>query len=435
MSSEAVTIKAFRFQMRTRPGIESKLRRFAGMGRWVWCKALAEQRARYARGEKYAGHAEMCKWLTGWRNELETSWLSEGPIHPQQQVLKRLDDAYRQFFANVKAGKTGRAAGFPKFKRYGEDPGIRFPDPKQFSIDADNGRIKLPKLGWIRLRRSQPVVGGLRNVSLTCESGKWFASIQVKISMVATARDIAPSLGIDLGLTAFAATSEGEIVAPLRALAKQQRRLKFAQRAVSRKKKGSCNRRKAIAKLGAAHRKIALQRADWLHKLTTSLADRHAVIAIEDLKVKNMSSSAKGSAEAPGKKVRQKAGLNRSILDASWSEFRRQLEYKTTWRGGLVIAVNPAYTSRTCRLCLHESAENRKTQEVFCCLACGHTENADIHAAKNILAAGHAAWLVENSKESSPAVACGGVVRRPRGASRAAAAPAKQEPAEVRSLV
>jgi len=434
MSSEAATIKAFRFQLRTRPGIESKLRRFAGMGRWVWCKALAEQQARHERGEKYASYVDMGKWLTAWRNAPETAWLSEGPIHPQQQVLRRLDDAYRRFFTNAKGGKTGRTAGFPKFKRRGEEPGIRFPDPKQFAIDAANGRIKLPKLGWIRLRMSRPVMGTLRNASLTCESGKWFVSIQVQTSTVTTARDIAPTLGIDLGLTAFAATSEGEIIAPLRALARQQRRLKFAQRAVSRKKKGSCNRRKAIAKLGAVYRKIAHQRADWLHKLTTSLADRHAVIALEDLKVKNMSASAKGSVEAQGKNARQKAGLNRGILDAAWSEFRRQLTYKTEWRGGQVIAVNPAYTSRTCRLCLHESSENRKTQPVFCCAACGHTEHADIHAAKNILAAGHAAWLVENSKELSPTVACGGVVRRPRGASRAAAAPEKQEPTDVRSL-
>jgi putative transposase len=224
------------------------------------------------------------------------------------------------------------------------------------------------------------------------------------------------------------------MVEPLQALKKQQRRLKHAQRAVSRKKKGSANRKKAIQRIFNIHRRITHQRSDWLHKLTTDLANRHAVIAIEDLKVANMSASAKGTAEAPGKNVRQKAALNRGILDAAWGEFGRQLTYKLEWRGGRVILVNPAYTSRTCRLCRHESAENRKTQSVFSCVACGHTENADIHAAKNILAAGYAVWVKDGALPASSADACGGVVRRPKRASAGAAAPTKQEPTEAMLL-
>ena len=170
-------------------------------------------------------------------------------------------------------------------------------------------------------------------------------------------------------------------------------------------------RKKAVNRLGNIHRRIAHQRADWLHKLTTDLADRHAVIAIEDLRIKNMSASATGTVDAPGRNVRQKAGLNRGILDAAWGEFARQLTYKAEWRGGRVILVNPAYTSRTCRICGHECAENRKTQSVFACLACGHTENADVHAAKNILAAGYAVW--EAGRASATLTdACGGAVRR-----------------------
>lgn len=412
-----------------------QLRRFAGMGRQVWNRALAEQRARHARGEKYAGHAEMCKWLTNWRHDPATAWLAEGPVHPQQQVLRRLDEAYRRFFAAAKAGMAGGRGrtGLPAFKRYGDEPGIRFPDPKQFALDHENGRIRLPKLGWVRLRMSQPVEGVARNVSIAREGAKWFASLQVESRETVPALGVAPTLGIDLGLAAFAATSDGALVAPLKALAKQQVRLKRYQRSVARMKKGSANRKKAVARLGNLHRRIARQRSDWLHKLTTGLADRHAVIALEDLRIKNMSASGAGTVEAPGMNVRQKAGLNRGILDAAWGEFARQLTYKVEWRSGQVILVDPAYTSRTCRMCGHESAQNRKTQSVFSCVACGHTENADIHAAKNILAAGHAAWLSE-SKGSSVA-ACGGEVSRGRRASVGRAAPMKQEPTEAKVLV
>lgn len=437
------SIKAYRIQLRARPRDEALLRRFAGAGRWVWNQALAEQRARHARGEKFASYVDMAKLLTSWRNDPATAWLAEGPIHPQQQVLRRLDEAYRCFFAAAKAGQAGGRGrtGPPSFKRRGEEPGIRFPDPKQFALDAVNGRIKLPKLGWLRLRMSQPVEGVLRNVSISREghgsSSRWFASIQVQVSETVPALGVAPTLGIDLGLAKFAALSDGAAIDPLKALARQQRRLRRYQRSVSRKKKGSANRRKAVARLGNLHRRIARQRSDWLHKLTTDLADTHPVIALEDLRITNMSASAKGSAEAPGKNVAAKAGLNRGILDAAWGEFRRQLTYKVQWRGGQVILVNPAYTSRTCRSCGHEAAENRKTQAVFTCVACGHTENADVHAAKNILAAGHAVWLKQlMEKNSEPsAAACGGEVRRPQRAGAVAAAPAKQEPTEAEGLV
>jgi putative transposase len=377
----------------------------------------------------------MCKWLTAWRNDPATAWLADGPIHPQQQVLRRLDEAYRRFFA--------KAGGFPSRKRWGEEPGIRFPDPKQFSLDAANGRIKLPKLGFVRLRMSQPVAGTLRNVSITREdvgaASRWFVAIQVETNETVAALGVAPTLGIDLGLAKFAAMSDGTAVAPLKAFAKQQRRLKHAQRAVSRKKKGSANRKKAVARLGNLHRRIAHQRSDWLHKLTTDLAERHAVIALEDLRIKNMSASARGDAAQPGKSVAAKAGLNRGILDAAWGEFGRQLTYKVQWRGGQVILVNPAYTSRTCRICAHECAKNRKTQAVFACVACGHTENADVHAAKNILAAGHAAWVRQLAVVSTPAsgalVACGGDVSRAAVARPKRAAPTKQEPTEAKVLV
>jgi putative transposase len=418
------SLRAYRFQLRLRPAQEKQLARYAGMMRWLWNRALAEQQSRRERGQKYAGYASMCGWLTAWRNAPETSWLAEGPAQPQQQVLKRLDTAFRTFFANVKAGRT---PGYPRFKKRGEEPGIRFPDSKQFKLDAANGRLQLPKLGWLRLRMSRQVVGELRNASVTREGVRWYVAIQTLQAGVVPATCVAPSLGIDLGVANFASLSDGRLIEPLSAMAAQQRRLRRYQRSVSRKVKGSCNRKKAVVKLRALHKRIAQQRNDWLHKLTSGLASEHPVIAIEDLQVASMTASARGNAALPGKMVRQKAGLNRAILDAAWGEFRRQLEYKLAARGGQVLAVDPAYTSRTCRICGHQAAENRKTQSVFACVACGHTEHADINAATNILAAGHAAWISGTSARSD---ACGGVVRRSAFARTKRAAPVKQEPTE-----
>jgi putative transposase len=414
-------MKAFQFQLRLRPVQQRHLGRWAGGLRWVWNQALAEQQARHARGQKYAGYAQMCQWLTAWRNAPQTGWLSEGPVHPQQQVLKRLDEAYKRFFDAVRTGNTGRIKP-PRFKRRGQEPGIRFPDPKQFDLDQANQRIKLPKLGWVRLRLSRPVVGQLRNVSLRQIGGRWHVSIQTQ-GADTLAAGLPPSLGIDMGLSQFITTSDGRAVAPLRAMARQQARLRHHQKALSRKKKGSCNRRKAIERLARLHARIARQRSDWLHQLSTRLVREHPVIAIEDLKVAAMSASAKGSAETPGRRVKQKAGLNRGILDAAWAQFRRQLQYKAAAVGGEILAVDPAYTSQRCSGCGHVDKNNRKTQSAFVCLACGHAEHADVNAAKNILAAGRAVW-------SERTAACGEDIRRPQRASARGAASMKQEPTE-----
>lgn len=136
-------LRAYQFQLRCKAPQERALWCYSGCMRWVWNQALAEQQRRHADGEKYAGYADMCKWLTAWRNAPGTAWLADAPNHPQQQVLKRLDESYKRFFA-----KTG---GFPRFKSRGDDPVIRFPDAKQVALEA--GRIKLPKLIWHNMER------------------------------------------------------------------------------------------------------------------------------------------------------------------------------------------------------------------------------------------------------------------------------------------
>jgi putative transposase len=377
-------IKAYQYQLRLKGSQQASFKRWSGALRWLWNKAIGEQQAHRARGEKYANYAQMCKWLTVLRGEPATAWLAEGPLHPQQQLLKRLDAAYQRFFK--------KAGGYPKFKRYGDDPGMRFPDAKQVAYDPTNERIKLPKVGWVRLRLSRPIEVTIRNVSVRREGARWYASIQTLQGDVAPSGDLKPTIGLDLGINVFAAGSNGLKIEPLNAYKLHQCRLRRYQRSVSRKVKGSSNRKKAIQKLGNLHRKIARMRSDWLNKLTTVLVNDHPVIALEDLKVSNMSRSAKGTAEEPGKRVRQKARLNRGILDQAWGEFARQLQYKAQALGGAVVYVNPAYSSQGCNVCGHVDKANRKTQESFLCMACGHAENADIHAAKNILQRGLAVW-------------------------------------------
>lgn len=215
-------------------------------------------------------------------------------------------------------------------------------------------------------------------------------------------------MGLDLGIARFATLSDGSVLAPLNSFGKHERRLAKAQRLLARKVKFSKNWRKQKAKIGRLHKKIADVRNDYLHKATTTISQNHAVVVMEDLKVKNMSRSAAGTVENPGRNVRAKSGLNKSILDQGWGEFRRQIEYKLTWNGGTLVLVPPQYTSQKCHVCGNVDKQNRKSQTAFVCSACGHTANADYNASLNILAAGQAV------------IACGGWA--------AQASPMKQEP-------
>ena len=186
----------------------------------------------------------------------------------------------------------------------------------------------------------------------------------------------------------FATFSDGSFLAPLNSFRQHEQRLARYQRRMARKVKGSKNWNKAKKKVQRIHAEIANVRKDFLHKATTAISQQYALVVLEDLKVRNMSKSAKGSIDSPGKKVRAKSGLNKSILDQGWYEFRRQLEYKMQWQGGWLMTVNPRNTSRTCPVCGHVSADNRTTQAKFACVSCGHQAHADVVGAINILARG-----------------------------------------------
>ena len=196
-------------------------------------------------------------------------------------------------------------------------------------------------------------------------------------------------VGIDLGVARFATLSNGTVFDPLD-FRKEEEKIKRLQRALARKKKGSKNLAKTRKKLSVLHRKVADTRLDFLHKISTTICKNHAVVILEDLEVKGMSASARGTKEAPGKNVRQKSGLNRAILRQGWGTFRTLLDYKTRWSGGVLLLVPPGYTSQRCSGCGHTAPENRKTQAAFHCVACGLRLHADLNAALNIERAGRA---------------------------------------------
>ena len=389
-------LRAFKYELMPNGQQERQMRRFAGACRFVYNKALALQKERYERGEKKLGYASLCKLLTEWRNSEETAWLADAPVHPLQQTLKDLERAYTNFFA--------KRADLPRFKKKGRSDSFRYPDPKQIKLDQANSRLFLPKLGWLRYRNSREVLGAVKNITVSQSCGKWYVSIQTEREVEQPVPQ-GGAVGIDMGIARFATLSDGTFYAPLNRFKRHQDRLRKAQQAMSHKVKFSSNWRKAKARVQRIHARIGNARRDYLHKTTTTISQNHAMVCIEDLQVRNMSKSAAGTTQQPGKNVRAKSGLNKSILDQGWFEFRRQLAYKLAWRGGWLIAVPPHNTSRTCPACGHVSADNRQTQARFECVECGFEDNADVVGAINVLRAGHARFACEVSGEVMPPAA------------------------------
>jgi putative transposase len=191
-----------------------------------------------------------------------------------------------------------------------------------------------------------------------------------------------------MGIAVFASLSDGTSIKSAHYGKKAMKALKKAQRSLSRKKKGSNNRKKAVKKVQKLHLKVKNARKDFIEKASTTIANNHGVVYMEDLKLKNMTKTAKGTKAKPGRRVRQKSGLNRSILDQGWGMFRMMLERKLSERGGMLVLVNPAYTSQTCSVCGVIDAKSRVTQARFFCTGCGHEANADTNASLNILRRG-----------------------------------------------
>ena len=339
-------LQAFKFELQPNGEQAQQMRRFAGSCRFVFNKALALQKENHEAGNKFIGYVAMAANLPVWKRETGFAWLKDSPSQALQHALKDLEKAYKNFFE--------KRADFPRFKKKGMGDSFRYPDPKQIKLDQVNGRIFLPKLGWLRYRNSRDVLGELRNVTVTQSGGKWFASIQTRREVVPV-QPTGGIVGLDMGIARFVTLSDGSHLDPLNSFKKHQQRLKRYQRRLARKVKFSQNWKKAKAKVTQIHIDLGNAR--------------------------------KGNAETHGKQVKQKSGLNRAILDQGWGEFRRQLDDKLAWRGGHLIAVPPHNTSRTCPCCGHISKENRRSQAQFACVACGYQNHADVVGAINVLEA------------------------------------------------
>ncbi len=370
--------QGFKFALRPNGEQDRKMRRFAGACRFVYNAAFELQSSRYRDGGKRLTHAALCRELTECRKEYP--WLADVPVHALQQSLKDLCRAFTNFFA--------KRAGYPKRHRRGRQDSFRIPSPDEFEWDQQNSRIKLPKLGWIRYRNSRKILGEPANVTVSHSCDRWYISVQTEQEVEIPVHPSTTSVGLDWGVVNFITPSRGESFEALSPLKQNLDKLARLQRRMARKRKFSNNWKKLRAKISKLHQHMANARKDFIHKTSHSISKNHAVVCVEDLQVINMSKSAKGTQERPGRNVKAKSGLNRSILDGSPFELRRQLEYKTLWRGGTLVVVPPQNTSRRCPPCGHIAKENRKTQLLFMCVECGFSANADFVAACNIEEAG-----------------------------------------------
>jgi putative transposase len=349
------------------------MERIAGCCRAISNVAL-DQRRWFARPVRSITYADQAGEIASLKEAFP--WFCEVPYHCLQQSLVDLETAYKNFW-------SGRA-GAPKPRRRERDDSFRFPDPGQILLRgnlkvADKRRTRSIKQATLSL----PKLGAVRTVSR--DADRWVASVLTEREVQAPSdRSSERVVGIDLGVAQPVVLSTGKVYTLPRATAGDAAHLAKLQQRVARKVKGSRNRRKAIGRLAAFKAAQARVRRDAMEKVTTDIAKNHGVVAMEDLRVRNMTASARGTVEEPGSHVAQKAGLNRSILDVAPGAIRVRLGYKLAASGGLLLLVPPALTSQRCNPCGHTETANRATRDVFRCLGCGHEADADENAARNI---------------------------------------------------
>ena len=413
MAMKKLLRKGFLFRLKPSADIEAKLANYVGAGRFLWNKMLALNLTRLEAKQNLLWYGEMSFWLTLWKQSEEYGFLKEAPSQTLQQKLRDLERAFKDAFDKKQPLKR-----IPKFKKKGMTDTLRY--PQGFKLDETNRRVFLPKIGWIGYRKSRLIKGAPKNITLSRKGKYWYISIQTEYEKEIPLHPSHSIVGIDMGIKRFATLSNGEVFKPLNSFAKLKAKLKRYQRRLTKKTKFSANWKKQKRKIRSLHEHIARTRRDYLHKISTKICKSHAMIVIEELQVKNMSKSAKGDKESPGKNVKAKSGLNRGILDQGWGIFGSMLDYKIEELGGQLVKVPPHHTSQICPCCKHQAKENRKTQSRFVCEDCGHAANADDVGALNILARGHRVLACGvgssepsmkqepvGSSDTSPLVSCG----------------------------
>jgi putative transposase len=312
-------------------------------------------------------------------------------VHSQvlQDVLTRLDHAFQAFFRRV---ENGEQPGYPRFQGANRYASFTY---KQFGNGAtlDNGCLVLSKIGQIAVKWSRPLEGTVKTVTITHEADGWYCCFSCTDVPMEPLPPTGRETGIDVGLKVFLITAEGEFVENPRHYRRSERDLKKAQRRVARRKKGSKRRKKAAHLLAKKHQHIRRQRTDFHHKTALGLVRRYDTIYLEDLQVANLSRRPAPKPDGNGGYLHngasQKAGLNKSINDAGWAQFRTILEGKAAYAGRRVVAVPPAYTSQDCSGC-GERVEKSLSVRTHVCPSCGLILDRDENAARNIQWAGQA---------------------------------------------
>lgn len=357
-----------------------------GCTRFIYNHFLDLNIKHYAATKKKLSYVEMCKELPSLKKEFE--WLQEVDSTSLQQALKNLDQAYSNFFRRV---KQGQKPGFPRFKRKGVVNSFRV----VMSLGFESNYLRCGKHGWIKVRGSTELLMDkeIRSITISKNGSHWYAAALIEVEKQPHTHRF-HACGIDLGVKrplTVVYEKEGEPKSKVLGrkfgvdLKKKEERRKRWQRQLARKQKGSNNHLKTKVRLAKAYQKEKNCRKNFVEQTSHKLSSLFKVIVFEDLKLKNMTKSAKGTVENPGTNVSAKSGLNRELLRLGLGFLVARTEQKAMERGGLVILVNPRFTSQTCSECGTIDRKSRKNQATFSCISCGHTVNADQNAAINIL--------------------------------------------------
>lgn len=414
MSTAADTeiTRAHRIRLRPNREQEAYFRRACGIRRSAYNWALGEWNRLYELHKQSPESHKKPSWM-GLQKQFnaikrdDRPWITEVSARIPERAIRDVGTAWSNFFKALKCGD--RRFRTPRFERKGLRDRF-YVHNQELKFHADGRHVcigSFKKLGWVRCREALRFQGKIQGATIRRLGSHWYLAVQVTMQHASTAHKVGGEIGIDLGIANQVATSDGQLFKlPLERMQQLERQIRRAQKTLSRRwsgkiKKGHADKairnddgqllpasrrfRHQADRVAKLHQKLANVRLDALHKLSTMLVESYELVAIEDLSLSNMSASAKGSIEKPGRNVRSKAGLNRSLLRAAMRNFRIMLEYKAEAAGGTVLAIDPSFTSQTCSACNHREAGNRPTQSTFKCLECGHSEHADVNAARNIL--------------------------------------------------